>query len=65
VFGYTTFEWAASSVVLSQWQVYLVTVFSSLNAFLIMKTFNDPEVFKKIISTWLKSDLSGKGDKHE
>lgn len=52
--GVIMFEWINESSSLSGWKVNFLTLLFSLNAFLLVKVFTDPEVLKAIIGTWIK-----------
>lgn len=54
VVGYSIYEWASEAKSLHEWQVILITVILSLNAFLVVKILTDPKMITMLIKNWLK-----------
>lgn len=50
--GYTTWELAMGVETLSSWQQYVLTIFASLNAFIIIGIITDKEFVKNKIEEW-------------
>ena len=52
--GYTVYAWAGESETLQAWQVYFITVFMSINAFVVIKIITEPDLVKKLFRTYFK-----------
>lgn len=57
IMGHTVYSWASESEVLNFWQVYLITVFMSLNVFFVLKLITNAKIAKIILETYTKIKL--------
>ena len=57
VVGYSIHQWASESDKLSNWQVVVLTIILSLNAFFVVKIITSPKLIKGLLATWFKVDL--------
>ena len=57
VVGYSIFEWSSESKSLADWQVIGLTIMLSLNAFFVVKIITNPNLIKKLLSSWFKINL--------
>lgn len=58
VVGYSVYEWASEAKSLHEWQIIMITVILSLNAFLVVKILTDPKMITLLIRGWLKSNVN-------
>ena len=61
--GYTVYEWSSESDILSSLQVTGLTIFLSINSFIVIKVITDPKLVKKLIGGWIKSKTEIKEEK--
>ena len=55
--GYSTYEWASESASLSHFQIIVLTLLSSLNAFLIVMLITDPKIIKVLLNRYLRTNF--------
>lgn len=60
VVGYTVYEWAGESENLAEWQIILLTVILSLNAFLVVGFLTNPKVVALIFKSIIKINIPEK-----
>ncbi len=60
VVGYSVYEWAGESQRLDKWQVIILTIMLSLNAFVVVKILTNPKVVTALFKTVTKIDVDEK-----
>ena len=58
IVGYTMYEWASESETLKNWQIILITVIFSLNAFVFIGVLTNPKVLGILVKKYTKIDIS-------